>query len=59
MYRVYVTDGLRMIARNTAGIIPMGTYPEKRYHEILHPAPEETRTPEEVKNYMLQRLKEG
>ena len=46
-YRIYVTDMLMYSARLIAGI--GGAKPDlPRYYDILHPAPVERRTPDEV-----------
>lgn len=46
-YRIYVTDSLRSL-----------TGAKIRYYEIINPAPEETRTSEEVKQGVFSKLKQ-
>lgn len=55
VYRVYITDCLRLIAKNVAPIAH-GEYIGKRYAEIIHPKPEETRTAEEIIDSIKQKL---
>ena len=47
IYRVYVTDCLRMISENTANQVG-GKFIQKRYYDILNPPPVEMRTAEEI-----------
>lgn len=53
---MYVTDALKLIAENTAKYAG-GGYIQKRYADVITPQKEETRTPEEVTNYMLKKLR--
>jgi len=62
-FRIYVTDTLQAIAENTA--VPAASFTEgksgkamsRRWAEKNEPAPpEETRTPEEVIEYMKEKL---
>lgn len=52
LYRVYVTDTLKNIAENTANVSAAngvsGKYSTKRYYDVLHPAPEDNRSAEEI-----------
>ena len=54
-YRIYVTDCLRMIAKNTAPIA-LGEYIGKRYLDIINPKPEETRTADEIIDHIKKKL---
>ena len=49
-YRIFVTDALRSIAKNTAGLANGGEYPSKRYVDVIQmlEAEPETRTPQEI-----------
>lgn len=53
---MYVTDALRMICENTARYAG-GGYPKARWADIIRPPKEETRTAEEIVNYMKSRIK--
>lgn len=46
-YRIYVTDALKTIAENTAKYSG-GSYPAKRYADIIKPGTVESRTGEEI-----------
>ena len=46
-YRIYVTDGIKMISENTAKT-GKASYFQKRYIEVIKPVPEETRTADEI-----------
>jgi len=52
-YEVYVTESLRCI-----GISLRGQYLEQHFMDIIHPKPEETRTPEEIIADIRTKLKE-
>lgn len=54
-YRVYVTDALRVIGKNTA-LICHGEYIGKRYTEFIHPKPEDKRTSEEIIAHIKKKL---
>ena len=54
-YQVYIADALRVITENTAHI-GGGMYLKQRWAEMLNPKPPETRTPEEIKEHMKNRL---
>lgn len=56
-YRTYVTDSLKLIAGNTAKYVG-GKVPAKRYIDIIHPKPEETRTADEIIEQVLGGLME-
>lgn len=47
IYRMYVTDALKVIAENTAKFAG-GSVMSKRYEDIINPPPEETRTADEI-----------
>ncbi len=46
-YQIYLAESLRLIGENTAKISG-GRYLQVRWEDILHPKPEETRTPKEI-----------
>ena len=46
-YRIYVTDCLRMVAKNTS-IMSQGTYMESRFYDTINPKPVDNRTGEEI-----------
>jgi len=65
-FEIYVTDTLQAIAENTA--VPAASFTDgkagkamtRRWAEKGKPVPpEETRTPEEVAGYMLEKLRGG
>lgn len=58
VFEVYVTDALKLMAENTARY-GGGGYIKARYHDILHPKPEETRTAAEVIAHIVNGLKGG
>lgn len=55
LYRIYVTDCLKTLTDNTAKSSG-GSYIKARYFDLINPPPEDERTPEEVKNYMLKKI---
>ena len=62
-YRVYLTDALQLLGENVAVTAHRygaeGRYITARYHDILHPKPEETRTAEEIIAHVTSKLKGG
>lgn len=46
-YRVYVTDALKCITENTAGLVG-GSAMTLRYFDLLHPEKVDTRTGDEI-----------
>ena len=56
-FRIYVADALQAIAQNTSGLTAKGLYLKERFFDIINPAPEETRTPEEIINQMTEKLR--
>ena len=56
-YRIYVSDALKIIADNTARF-GGGNQINERYWNIIHPAPEDNRTEEEVISHIRGRLAE-
>ena len=48
-YRIYVTDNLRIIGKNT------GTYMDKRYYDMVNPKIQDNRTGEEIVADVLSR----
>ena len=53
-YLVYITDCLKLIAENTANI-SRGQYMKARYYDIIHPAKVDTRTGDEIVEYIIKR----
>lgn len=47
-YRIYVTDALSALAGQ------LGVQTNRRYADIIHPKPEDTRTPEEIAASIIQ-----
>lgn len=54
-YQVYVTDALQAISKNVEPVGRCG-YIEKRYWDVIHPKPEDTRTAEEIIEHMKKKL---
>jgi hypothetical protein len=54
VYRVYVTDALRMMTENTSRFSG-GGYVKERYFDMIRPQKEETRTAKEI----IEHLKAG
>lgn len=54
-YRSYLADGIRLITENTAKI-GGGGYLKTRWADMKNPKPKETRTPDEIKAHMKDRL---
>lgn len=50
LYRLYVTESLRIISENTAKIRGGGEYMTKSFDEIINPKPTDNRTAEEIIN---------
>ena len=46
-YRIYVTDGLKLISENTAKYAGGSAF-KQRYFDLFNKQPEETRTGEEI-----------
>ena len=58
-FRIYVTDCAKILTENTAKLLPYdGSYLTKSYLDIIDPPPPETRTPEQVKQQILGKLKD-
>lgn len=53
-YESYVADNLRIIGENTARL--GGSYMQKRWIELIRPAPSEIRTADEIITGMKDRL---
>lgn len=47
-YRIYVTDGIKVISENTAKFVSNGSYLGKRFIDAIKKAPVETRTSDEI-----------
>lgn len=47
VYKTYVTDALRVLTENTAQMSG-GKHLSIRYYDVIHPAPDETRTEDEI-----------
>ena len=56
MYKIYITDSLKMIAENTAKAHG-GSYLNSRFIDIIEPGKEETRTAEEVIDDLKEKLR--
>lgn len=56
-FRVYLTDCAKILTENTAKSAG-GSYFTKSYLDIINPPPPETRTPEQVKQQILGKLKD-
>ena len=50
-----MTDVLKIIAENSARYAG-GSYMKSRYYDLIHPKPEETRTPEEIIGNMKEKI---
>lgn len=50
-----MTDVLKILAENTARYAS-GSYMKSRYYDLIHPKPEETRTPEEIIGNMKDKI---
>lgn len=55
VYQSYTADCLKFIAENTTRYAG-GSYPKTRYAEIVDPAPEESRTEEEIISSIRERI---
>lgn len=55
MYQEYISESLRIIGENTAKYVN-GQYLKVKFSEIVNPRPEETRTSDEVINYMKEKI---
>lgn len=55
-YRFYVTDGLKIIAENTAHLVN-GTVFNISYRDIINPKPVDTRTSEDIIDDIRSKLK--
>lgn len=56
-YRIYVSDGIKMISENTAKFAG-GVMPRKRFYDLINAIPEETRTSDEIISSIQQKLRE-
>ena len=50
-----MTDVLKILAENSARYAG-GSYMKSRYYDLIHPKPEETRTPEEIIGNMKEKI---
>ena len=57
-FRVYVTECAKILTENTAKSAAEGSYFTRSYIDIINPPPPETRTPEQVKQQILGKLKD-
>ena len=48
LYKIYVTNCLKIITENTGNAIKEGKYITTSYYDIINPPPPDTRTPESV-----------
>jgi hypothetical protein len=55
IYRTYITDTLQTISKNVDPIGRQG-YIEKRYWDVIHPKPEDTRTGGEIIEHFKDKL---
>lgn len=55
IYKIYVTDALQAISKNVEPVGRCG-YIEKRYWDVIHTKPEDTRTAEEIIEHMKKKL---
>ena len=59
VYRIYVTDALRILSENTARMLQFGgTYLKARYAEIIDPKPADPRTGEEIVDGIKSKLRQ-
>ena len=56
LYRIYVTDTLRLITENTSKV-QGGAYIKMRFAELLEPPKKEERTEEEVITNIMDKLR--
>lgn len=56
-YKLYIAETLRSISESTAKFAG-GSYMAAKWADVTNPKPEETRTPEQVINHVLGKLKE-
>lgn len=54
-YRIYITDGIKCIAENTARYVG-GQHLTKRYIDIIDPKPEDERSGDEIAADVITRL---
>lgn len=54
-YRIYMSDGIRMIAANTGKYFG-GTMPKNRFYDLIKETPVETRTSNEIIDGIRQKL---
>lgn len=59
VYRDYLTEAMRMLTKSNADIAGQGSYFGVRYHDLIHPQPEDNRTGEEIKQHILGKLRGG
>ena len=57
-FRIYVTNCAKILTENTAKSATGGSYLTKSFLDIINPPPPETRTPEQVKQQILGKLKD-
>ena len=55
-YRIYVTDGIKIITENTARYFG-GRHFEARFIDVIEPPPEETRTSDEIVENIREKIK--
>lgn len=55
-YRIYVTDGVKIITENTARFFG-GRHFETRFIDVIEPKPEETRTADEIIENIRDKIK--
>lgn len=56
IYRVYITDALRVIGENTAKTCDYGSYMKNRYADIIDKKPKDNRSSEEIIDLIKSKL---
>lgn len=59
VYRIYVSECLRLLTQTNAGIAKEGPYVTMKYQDLIAPKPVDNRTGEEIKADMLKKLQGG
>ncbi len=56
-WQLFIAEGVRLISENTAKNVG-GSYLTAKWADIVDPKPADTRTPEQIVDHVLTRLKE-
>lgn len=56
LYKVYITDSLRLIGENTAKVCDGGSYIKIRYADIIDKKPKDNRSSEEIIDLIKSKL---